>query len=124
LPYDQDRVRPDVVSAPPIRVDRILGAGPLCEIGQPLVAKLSSDRTVLVVGGDLGRLQWHGHDVSKGAERPYRLAVYDGRACRYLVPTRWPIRTIAFHPALSVVAIGTVHMTAATYTKANCSSLT
>ena len=95
------------MSAPPIRVDRIHGAGPLCEIGKPLAAQLSPDGAVLVVGGDLGWLQWHGHDVSRGAGRPYRLAVYEGLACRYLLPTRWPAKAIAFHPALPIVAIGT-----------------
>jgi hypothetical protein len=95
------------VSVPSIRVDRILGAGPFREIGKPLIAELSPDGALLVVGGDLGGLQWHGRDVSRGARRPYRLAVYDGLVCLHLVPTRWPTTAAAFHPTLPVVTIGT-----------------
>jgi hypothetical protein len=96
-----------LVSAPPIRVDRILGAGPFREIGKPLIAELSPDGALIVVGGDLGWMQWHGQDVSGGARRPYRLAVYDGSVCLRLVPTRWPAKAIAFHPTLPIVTIGT-----------------
>lgn len=95
------------MSAPPIRVDRVLGAGPFREVGRPLIAELSPDGALIVVGGDLGWLQWHGQDVSSGAKRPYRLAVYGGLVCLHLAPTRWPAKAIAFHPTLPIVAIGT-----------------
>ena len=95
------------MSAPAIRVDRILGAGPFREIGEPLVAELSPDGALIVVGGDLGWLQWHGQDVSRGARRSSCFAVYDGLVCLHLVPTRWPAKAIAFHPTLPIVTIGT-----------------
>ncbi len=95
------------MSASPIRVDRVFGAGPFREIGNPLIAELAPDGALIVAGGDLGPLQWHGQDVSRGARRAYRLAVYDGLVCLHLVPTRWPAKAIAFHPTLPIVTIGT-----------------
>lgn len=100
------------MSTPEIRVDRVLGAGPFCEIGRPRVAKTSPDGTLIVVGGALAHPQWHGHDVSRRS-RPnpgwYPVAVYqsDDFTCLYQLTARWPANAISFHPALPLVAIGT-----------------
>lgn len=95
------------MSALSIRVDRILGAGAFREIGKPLIAELSPDGALIVVGGNPGWLQWHGQDVCARAGPRYRLAVYDGLACLHLVRTYWPPKTIVFHPTLPIVTIGT-----------------
>jgi len=101
-----------LVSAPEARVDRVLGAGPFCEIGRPRVAKTSPDGTLIVVGGALVWPQWHGHDVSRRS-RPnpgwYPVAVYrsDDFTCLYQFTARWPANAISFHPTLPLVAIGT-----------------
>ncbi|GAB3956310.1 hypothetical protein GCM10027614_68140 [Micromonospora vulcania] len=100
------------MSAFEIRTDRVLGAGPFREIGQPRVVATHPDGEVIVVAGALIRPQWHGRDVS-GRSRPhsgwYPAAVYRSGdlACMAHFTTRWPANTIAFHPTLPLVAIGT-----------------
>ncbi|WP_128763523.1 hypothetical protein [Micromonospora sp. MW-13] len=100
------------MSAFEIRTDRVLGAGPFREIGQPRVVATHPDGEVIVVAGALVRPQWQGRDVS-GRSRPhsgwYPAAVYRSGdlACVTHFTTRWPANTIAFHPTLPLVAIGT-----------------
>ncbi|WP_433553225.1 hypothetical protein ACQP08_07970 [Micromonospora zamorensis] len=87
---------------------RVLGAGPFREIGQPRVTANSPNGDLIAVGGDLGRTQWHGRDIGRGSG-PHPLAVYraDDLTCVHQVSARWPVRSIAFHPTLPLVAIGT-----------------
>lgn len=95
-----------------LRVDRVLGDGPFREIGEPRVAAVSPDGRLIAVGGALAHPQWHGQDVS-ARSRPhpgwYPVGVYrtDDLSCRYHLTSRWRSNTIAFHPALPLVAIGT-----------------
>lgn len=93
-------------------MDRVLGAGPFCEIGQPRVAATSPREPLIAVGGALVRPQWHGRDISRRS-RPspgwHPTAVYrtDDLSCLFHVTTRWPVNALAFHPTLPVLAIGT-----------------
>ncbi|GAA3724584.1 hypothetical protein GCM10022225_01860 [Plantactinospora mayteni] len=100
------------MSAREIRLDRVLGAGPFREIGQPRAVATTSDGALFVVGGDLGWPQWHGRDVS-ARSRPrqgwYPVAVYrsDDLTCLHHIATRWRTNVIACHPTLPLAAIGT-----------------
>ncbi|MFF0154235.1 hypothetical protein [Micromonospora sp. NPDC005203] len=87
---------------------RVLGAGPFREIGQPRVTANSPNGDLIAVGGDLGWPQWHGRDIGCGSG-PHPLAVYrtDDLTCVHQVTARWPVHSIAFHPTLPLVAIGT-----------------
>jgi hypothetical protein len=94
------------------RVDRVLGAGPFCEIGQPRVTATSPREELIAVGGALAWPQWHGRDVS-GRSRPnpgwHPTAVYrsDDLTCLFQLTSRWPVNALAFHPTLPLLAIGT-----------------
>ena len=94
------------------RVDRVLGAGPFCEIGPPRVAVTSPDEALIAVGGTFFRPQWHGSDVSSRSHPSpgwHPTAIYrsDDLACLFQVTTRWPANAFAFHPTLPLLAIGT-----------------
>lgn len=89
-------------------VDRVLGDRPFAEIGFPSVAAVSERRGLVVVGGDVGPPGWQpGTLADRRSTR--RIGVYrlDGLRCRYLLPSRWPVNTVAFHPVLPLAAIGT-----------------
>ncbi|MEU5436065.1 hypothetical protein AB0G73_22170 [Streptomyces sp. NPDC020719] len=88
---------------------RVLGNRPFAEIGVPSAVAVSEERGLVVVGGDLGYLQWSGCGTATSGWRPYRVGVY-GRGdlrCHWIVESRWPVHCLAFHPTLPVVAIGT-----------------
>lgn len=93
-------------------MDRVLGSGPFREIGLPRVVATTPGAKLVVIGGELGRPQWHGHDVSSRS-RPhpgwYPLAVYesDDLTLLHYSTTRWPTNAIAFHPTFPLAAIGT-----------------
>ncbi|RJO70670.1 hypothetical protein D5S18_26020 [Nocardia panacis] len=95
-----------------VRVDRVLGVGPFCEIGQPRVTATSSREALIAVGGELIRPQWHGRDVSDRS-RPnpgwHPTAVYRSGdlTCLFQLTTCWPVNALAFHPTLPLLAIGT-----------------
>lgn len=94
------------------RVDRVLGAGPFCEIGRPRVTATSPREPLIAVGGAHASPQWQGRDVSRGSRREpgwHPTAVYrsDDLTCLYQVTTRWPANALAFHPTLPLLAIGT-----------------
>lgn len=61
------------------------------------------------MGGDLGYLQWSGSGTTKDRWRQYRVGAYDtdDLRCRWVVESRWPVKCLAFHPTLPVVAVGT-----------------
>lgn len=86
----------------------VLGAGPFREIGQPRVTANSPNGDLIAVGGHLGRTQWHGRDIGCGSGS-HTLAVYrtDDLTCVHQVTARWPAQSVAFHPTLPLVAIGT-----------------
>lgn len=88
---------------------RTLGTQSFAEIGVPSAVALSEERGIVVVGGDLGYLQWSGCGTATARWRPYRLGVYgtDDLRCRWITESRWPVHSLAFHPTLPVVAIGT-----------------
>ncbi|TDC77956.1 hypothetical protein [Actinomadura sp. 7K507] len=89
-------------------VDRVLGDRPFAEIGFPSVAAVSEPRSVVVAGGAVGPPGWQPGTLTSG-RGAHRIGVYglDGLRCRYLLPSRWPVNTIAFHPVLPLAAVGT-----------------
>ncbi|GIF66957.1 hypothetical protein Ais01nite_49920 [Asanoa ishikariensis] len=95
-----------------VRLERVLGAGPFREIGQPRAVATSPSSGFIVVGGEPVQPQWHGHDVSERS-RPHAgwnpVAVYrsDDLTCVHQITTLWPVNVIACHPTLPLAAIGT-----------------
>ena len=93
-------------------VVRVLGDGPFAHIGRPSVVATSSDGEYTAIGGDLGRAQWPGHDV-QSRSRPscgwIPIGIYrtSDLSCIHVATTHWPVNSIAFHPTLPLVAIGT-----------------
>ncbi|WP_433464736.1 hypothetical protein [Spirillospora sp. CA-128828] len=89
-------------------VDRVLGDRPFAEIGFPSVAAVSELRGVVVAGGRVGPPGWQPGTLTSGRSTRH-IGVYDldGLRCRSLIPSRWPVNTIAFHPVLPLAAIGT-----------------
>ncbi|MGW4650185.1 PQQ-binding-like beta-propeller repeat protein [Kitasatospora sp. NPDC004289] len=92
---------------PSLPVRRVLGGRPFAEIGEPVAAERSEERGEVAVGGELGDLQWPGRDVA--GWHGHRVGVYgtDALDCRRLVSSRWPVRSLAFHPSLPLLAVGT-----------------
>lgn len=99
------------MTAPETREDRVWGAGPFREIGQPRVIATSPDE-LIAIGGSLPPPRWHGHDASP-RPRPdpgwHPVAVYRSTdlGCLHHLTRRAPANAIAFHPTLPLVAIGT-----------------
>ncbi|MFI5532143.1 hypothetical protein ACIA8O_26770 [Kitasatospora sp. NPDC051853] len=98
------------LSAPlpaPLSVRRVLGDHPFAEIGKPVVAVRNEARGEVAVGGSLGDLSWPGRQV-QGWDG-HRVAVYGtgDLGCRHLVSSHWPVRSLAFHPTLPLLAVGT-----------------
>jgi hypothetical protein len=90
-----------------LTVLRTLGGGPFAEVGRPRVAATSPDDRLIAVGGDLGWLQWPGNGTAN--TRGYRLGVYreGGEVCDWLIRSHWPVLSLAFHPELPLLAVGT-----------------
>ncbi|MEU8777067.1 PQQ-binding-like beta-propeller repeat protein [Streptomyces sp. NPDC048606] len=90
-------------------VRRVLGDGPFAEIGEPARAVVDGRSRTVAVGGDLGYVQWSGSGTADSRWTGYRIGVYerDGLRCRHLVRSRYPVRCLAFHPALPLLAVGT-----------------
>lgn len=97
------------MSSAPLTVRRVLGDRPFAEIGVPSVVAVGEERGVVVVGGDVGYLQWSGDGTGKDRWRQHRVGVYgvDDLRCRWVVESRWPVKCLALHPTLPVVAVGT-----------------
>ncbi|MEU8804027.1 hypothetical protein [Spirillospora sp. NPDC048819] len=89
-------------------VDRVLGDRPFAEIGFPSVAAVGERRGLVVAGGAVGPPGWQPGVLTSGRST-HRIGVYglDDLRCRFLLPSRWPVNTIAFHPVLPLAAIGT-----------------
>ncbi|MDP4504042.1 outer membrane protein assembly factor BamB family protein [Nonomuraea turcica] len=92
----------------PLIVNRVLGDRPFAEIGFPSVAAVSEPRGLVVASGAVGPPGWQPGTLTSVLSA-HRIGVYgmDGLRCRYLLPSRWPVNTIAFHPVLPLAAIGT-----------------
>ena len=91
-----------------LSVGRVLGDRPFAEVGFPSVAAVSEERGVVVVGGAVGPPGWQPGTLTSGRST-HRIGVYslDDLRCRYLLPSRWPVSTVAFHPVLPLAAVGT-----------------
>ncbi|WP_433543687.1 PQQ-binding-like beta-propeller repeat protein (plasmid) [Streptomyces sp. CA-294286] len=90
-------------------VRRVLGGGPFAEIGVPALAVADERSGTVAVGGDLGIVQWSGSGTADSRWTGHRIGVYarDGLRCRHLVRSRYPVRSLAFHPVLPLLAVGT-----------------
>ncbi|MGA6174755.1 PQQ-binding-like beta-propeller repeat protein [Streptomyces sp. NPDC012600] len=90
-------------------VRRVFGDGPFAEIGEPASAVVDGRARRVAVGGDLGPVQWSGGAAADSGWTGHRIGVYeqDGLRCRNLVRSRYPVRSLAFHPGLPLLAVGT-----------------
>ncbi|MFJ8230510.1 hypothetical protein ACIQ9E_11215 [Streptomyces sp. NPDC094448] len=93
--------------APTVR--RVLGDGPFAEIGEPALAVADERSGTVAVGGDLGHIQWSGNGTADSGWTGHRIGVYEqaGLRCRTLVRSRHPVRSLAFHPSLPLLDVGT-----------------
>lgn len=93
--------------APTVR--RVLGDGPFAEIGEPALAVTDERSRTVAVGGDLGHVQWSGSGTADSRWTGHRIGVYDqhGPRCRHVARSRYPVRSLAFHPVLPLLAVGT-----------------
>ncbi|MGW6526321.1 outer membrane protein assembly factor BamB family protein [Streptomyces sp. NPDC054962] len=90
-------------------VRRVLGDGPFAEIGEPALAVADEHSRTVAVGGDLGHIQWSGSGTADSRWTGHQIGVYEqaGLRCRHLVRSRYPVRSLAFHPVLPLLAVGT-----------------
>lgn len=90
-------------------VRRVLGDGPFAEIGEPALAVVDERSRTVALGGDLGHVQWSGSGTADSRWTGHRVGVYeqDGLRCRHLVRSWYPVRALAFHPFLPLLAVGT-----------------
>ncbi|MEV6071989.1 hypothetical protein AB0L82_36075 [Nocardia sp. NPDC052001] len=93
----------------PLIIRRVLGDQPFSEIGEPSAVAVDEQRELVVVGGDLGYLGWSGYGTDHYRWRQYRVGIYGLRdlRCRWVVETQRPVHSVAFHPSLPIVAVGT-----------------
>ncbi|WP_407841254.1 PQQ-binding-like beta-propeller repeat protein [Streptomyces sp. DSM 116496] len=87
----------------------MLGGGPFAEIGEPALAVVDERSRTVAVGGDLGHVQWMGSGTADSRWTGHRIGVYeqDGLRCRNLVRSWYPVRSLAYHPVLPLLAVGT-----------------
>ncbi|MER5381975.1 PQQ-binding-like beta-propeller repeat protein [Streptomyces sp. NPDC002688] len=90
-------------------VRRVLGDGPFAGIGEPVLAVVDDRSRTVAVGGDVGALQWSGSGTADSRWTGHRIGVYDRDSlrCKRLVRSRYPVRSIAVHPTLPLLAVGT-----------------
>ncbi|MEU1432232.1 hypothetical protein ABZ412_34720 [Nocardia sp. NPDC005746] len=93
----------------PLIIRRILGNRPFSEIGEPSTVAVNDERGLVAVGGDLGYLGWSGYGADQYRWRQYRVGIYGVQdlRCRWVVESQWPVHSVAFHPTLPIVAVGT-----------------
>ncbi|MGI5168611.1 hypothetical protein ACQEU3_30120 [Spirillospora sp. CA-253888] len=91
-----------------LTVRRVLGDHAFAEIGFPTAAAVGEPRGLVVAGGRVGPPRWQPGTLG-GDRSAYRIGIYglDDLRCRFLLPSRWPVNTIAFHPVLPLAAVGT-----------------
>ncbi|MFC7933114.1 outer membrane protein assembly factor BamB family protein [Streptomyces cinereoruber] len=83
----------------PLSVDRIFGDRSFAEIGDPVLAAADERRGLLAVAG---RYEF-------GGTAPVGVYGTGDLACHALVRSRYPVHTMAFHPTLPLLAVGTGH---------------
>ncbi|MET9760855.1 PQQ-binding-like beta-propeller repeat protein [Streptomyces sp. NPDC006372] len=90
-------------------VRRVLGDRPFAEIGRPSAVAVGKERGIAVVSGDLGPLKWAGSCTAGYGWQRFRVGVYgiDDLRCHRLVESHWPVHSVAVHPTLPLVAVGT-----------------
>ncbi|MFD7873603.1 hypothetical protein ACFV5G_05650 [Streptomyces sp. NPDC059766] len=81
----------------PFRIDRVLGDRPFAEAGDPTLAVGDERRRLLAVAGT--------HEF--GSTAPVGVYGTDDLACRALLRARYPVHTMAFHPTLPLLVVGT-----------------
>ncbi|MFF9867183.1 PQQ-binding-like beta-propeller repeat protein [Streptomyces sp. NPDC013953] len=90
-------------------VRRVFGDEPFAQTGEPAVAVVDDRSRLIAVGGDVGWLQWSGDGAADQKWTGHRAGVYerDGLRCRHLVQSSYPVRSLAFHPVLPLLAVAT-----------------
>lgn len=88
-----------------LTIARVLGDGPFAEVGEPTAAAAKGG--LVAVGGDLGSLYWEGDGTADSSWSQHRFGVYGGERCLLLETTRWRVNSLAFHPSLPLLAVGT-----------------
>ncbi|MFJ9944179.1 outer membrane protein assembly factor BamB family protein [Streptomyces erythrochromogenes] len=83
----------------PLSVDRILGDRSFTEIGDPVLATADERRGLLAVAGA----------YEFGGTAPVGVYGTGDLACHALVRSRYAVHTMAFHPTLPLLAVGTGH---------------
>ncbi|GAA3439032.1 PQQ-binding-like beta-propeller repeat protein [Kutzneria kofuensis] len=93
----------------PLAVHRVLGDRPFAEVGEPRAVAVDEERGLIAIGGHVGWLHWAGAATATDGWMPHVLGIYDRSdlRCRTLLRTRWPIRSVDFHPRQPLLAIGT-----------------
>ncbi|MFE2296702.1 PQQ-binding-like beta-propeller repeat protein [Streptomyces sp. NPDC059445] len=96
------------MTVPPL-IRRVLGDGPFAEMGLPGPAVLDDRSRRVAVAGDVGALQWSGAGTADQRWTGHRIGVYDRDTlrCEHLVRSAYPVHSLAFHPALPLLAVGT-----------------
>ncbi|WP_370091901.1 hypothetical protein [Streptacidiphilus sp. MAP12-20] len=99
---------PGPITTSALTITRILGDSPFAPIGRPTAVARSTRHNAVVVGGDLGAMQWSGR-LLNGHARQYRIGVFslDSLRCRTVTSSRWPVSVVAIHPSLPLAAVGT-----------------
>jgi hypothetical protein len=92
----------------PLAVRRVLGDQPFAEVGEPRAVAVDQERGLIAIGGHAGRLHWAGASTASEGWVPDVLGIYGSDlGCRTLLRTRYPIRSVDFHPRQPLLAIGT-----------------
>ncbi|MGW7284002.1 hypothetical protein ACWGH4_00640 [Streptomyces sp. NPDC054847] len=86
------------------RIDRILGDRPFAEAGDPVLAVHDEGRGLLAVAGTHVAVAGM-HEFGRTA--PVGVYGIDDLTCRALLSARYPVRTMAFHPRLPLLVVGT-----------------
>ncbi|MEU1472862.1 hypothetical protein ABZ434_32195 [Streptomyces sp. NPDC005761] len=87
-----------------LRIDRILGDRPFAEVGDPVLAVDDEGRGLLAVAGT--HVPVAGVDTF-GSTSPVGVHGTGDLLCRALIHARHPVRAMAFHPGLPLLAVGT-----------------
>ncbi|MGW2373158.1 PQQ-binding-like beta-propeller repeat protein [Kitasatospora sp. NPDC001683] len=85
------------MTTPLLRIDRILGDRPFAEVGEPALAVADQPCGLLAVAGSCE------HRVVS----PVGVYGTDDLTCWALLHSRYPVHTMAFHPGLPLLAVGT-----------------
>ncbi|MFC0437807.1 PQQ-binding-like beta-propeller repeat protein [Kutzneria buriramensis] len=92
-----------------IPVRQVLGDQPFAEISEPRAVAVGEEHGLIAIGGHRGWLHWAGAGTASQDWLPHAVCLYDQATHRFrsLLTTRWPVRSLDFHPRQPLLAIGT-----------------